>query len=305
MAMVTLSAKLPSSAEERSGKAPGAAKLKKFPWGIYPLWRVHKYKGISLRPVPIPGFPAPPPPPPPSYDAPPPPPPSYDAPPPPPPSYDIPPPPLSYGAPSYGEQPTSYKTASPDDSYSQPGLDYGVSPSTYNEYPEEIPPYYSSPYQQSYGASYQPSYRIAPQQSYGNPPLQPSIATSYVAPAQQPSYRAPPSSYETTQQQSYRTPLQQSYEMPSQQSYGALPEQSYETPVQQTYMSPPPQSYEMFPQQLYEASRPHQEEPYENYPPYAPTPSPPYGLMVAPDNSDYGEAPPMQYEAPSEMERPY
>ena len=327
---MALSEKTQSPAQERSSKAPGAAKLKKFPWGIYPLWRVHKYKGISLRPVPIPGFPAPPPPPPPAYDAPPPPPVSYDAPPPPPSygasSYSVPPsPPTSYGAssydapllppPSYVEQPPSYKAAPHEDSYGQPDSDYGTSSSTYSDYPGEIPPY---------GAPYQPSFRTTASQSYGNAPSQHSFGSFYMAPSKQPSYESSPPTYGAAQppygstygappqqpyemvpQQSYGTLPQQSYEITPQQSYAASPQQPHEIPPQPSYMAPLQQSYEMLPQQSYDAPSTPQQASYESYPPYAPMTSPTYQMLAPTDNSNYGETPTMQYEAPPEMEQSY
>lgn len=105
---------------------------KNFPWRMYPLWRVHKFKGIALRPAFLPGSPVPLPPPPP--------PPTALLPPPPRPSYGPPPPPPSYGPSSYGPPlppfPSSYGT-----------LPSSFSPPPYLSSPPSPPPsYYAPPY---------------------------------------------------------------------------------------------------------------------------------------------------------------
>lgn len=132
---------------DRSGNGVKGEKIKvdkNFPWGMYPLWRFHKFKGIALRPVPIPGPPA-----------------EIPLPPPPPPSAQLlPPPPLpssSYYAPT------------------APYLQSGPPPSAYSNYG-------AAPYSPAYGPVSPPSYgQQFPSQSY-DPSFGASYGQQQIAP---------------------------------------------------------------------------------------------------------------------------
>ncbi len=156
---------------DRSGNGVKGEKIKvdkNFPWGMYPLWRFHKFKGIALRPVPIPGPPAQMPLPP----------------PPPPPQQLLPPPPL------------------PQSSYYAPVVPYpqgGPPPSAYSSYgaapyppvygPGSSPPYNagqqfpSQSYDSSYGASYGQQQIVPPSAGL---PVQQAFYSPFGAPQQGP-----------------------------------------------------------------------------------------------------------------------
>jgi hypothetical protein len=173
------------------GGGGGAAPEPEVPsgFGMYPLWKFHKFDGFSLRPVPVQldvghGIPTPP-----SSVMP--------APPPPPPApYTPPPAPYSPPAATYSPPPQNYPPSS-GYNYNKPPLTMGYQHTGQNY--DYVPPSYSP----TYSASYQPS---APAYS---PP-------AYSSPAYSPPAYSPPASYSPSYGASQPTYNQQSYDYASQ-----------------------------------------------------------------------------------------